>query len=427
MKLFNPKFGGHRLYLDDFTHIQSSYKQIGKALSSVFQVGDSYPIRLSGIEMNRIVSMPTTPISAPTLSHLIDQDFLIPLITDTGYSSVEGVEFYIPSTIGGTIEVNNTIYTKGYVYFNGEIYYSPGGFVKASSVGGGMISVPDENPFFRIIELETPIDPIEYADGSLKNYVHTDRIILVKKFNSSEGDIDGVNGFLYQNTSTPKVNFIQKGMIMDWEETYVNEINDVFDSTGLGIGRMAGWAICNGLNSTNDLRGQFTVMASINMKNSALPPSHAISSLAVRSSIGAASRMISVGKVNLPNYTLPVTVNPHNHSTNIKYYQVTAEETLKYEPFPPIIPSRFKALKDPSLLALNKTLGGSGFGDHKELIGGWFTKAYDTTSPPVFQNLANNTSSETVVVAVSSGGSGTPINTSTIPPAFSTVKIKRIF
>ena len=109
-------------------------------------------------------------------------------------------------------------------------------------------------------------------------------------------------------------------MRLEWEQSYPNEINDVFDSTGLGIGRMAGWAICNGLNGVPDLRGQFTAMASVNMKNSAPLISSAIPSLSVGVRIGERNNNISINKVNLPNYNM--TSMPHTHQNNAEITEI---------------------------------------------------------------------------------------------------------
>lgn len=62
------------------------------------------------------------------------------------------------------------------------------------------------------------------------------------------------NSTAFKNTASP---FHVFSVIM-W---YGPLTTSYFENSGLGIGQLVGWALCNGQNGTNDLRGRFLVGA----------------------------------------------------------------------------------------------------------------------------------------------------------------------
>lgn len=79
------------------------------------------------------------------------------------------------------------------------------------------------------------------------------------------------NAVLQNAYSTVNVN-VPKKLALPWYPANTPEINSNFDLTGLGTSaQFLGWAVCNGLNGTPDLRGQFIVGAINNVPNSGAP------------------------------------------------------------------------------------------------------------------------------------------------------------
>lgn len=92
----------------------------------------------------------------------------------------------------------------------------------------------------------------------------------------------------------------KRGMIID---AYLDstELSDNFDATGLGKNLYEGWALCNGINNTIDLRGRFIVMATDGPEAGANP----LDSSLVGYSIGQIGGQNSV--------TLTVSQMPHHN------------------------------------------------------------------------------------------------------------------
>jgi len=79
------------------------------------------------------------------------------------------------------------------------------------------------------------------------------------------------NAILQNAYSTVNVN-VPKKIPLPWYPANTPEINANFDLTGLGTSsEFLGWAVCNGLNGTPDLRGQFIVGAINNVPNTGAP------------------------------------------------------------------------------------------------------------------------------------------------------------
>lgn len=254
MKRFSPQVGGHDLKLDDFVLMQTAYTESFRGLLSA--VAHNGTAILQGVEM-------TSSFGTSTLD-----------------------------------------FTAGWVGFNYEVFRVFFTSLPMLIVGGG-----GSRPFLKIKEtVMNPPSPVVYEDSVSKN-VHYERIMIIKYFNSADGDINMVNGIYFDEL--PYHSAMQRGMVTEWYPTYFSEENDLFDSNGLGRKRMKGYAICNGLNNTPDLRGLFTIMPSVNMKNSAGLHSKAISGVAITNVIG--KQDASILQANLPDYNLLVTDPGHRH------------------------------------------------------------------------------------------------------------------
>lgn len=318
MKKFLPQQGGHRIYNDDFITMQQGYEESLSDILKMFKRShDDTPLKMYGLEM--------------------------------------------------TTSGSNTFVTPGCAYFKEEIFRVPLPF--------SFPSINYQNIFIKIKEEEIPnIDPIEYKDTSFRNLIHVDRILYAKDFDPLE-DFDAVNGFYLKNLtiydSTPK------GTFVDWlPENELDFINS-FNSTGLGIGRMSGWAVCNGNNGTPDLRGQFTIMASNNMKSSNSLQSIAVGNLNYGVRTGSKSTNIILSKANLPNYNLDIVDPGHSHN----YHEWENQSSI----------------------------GQGGTSATKNDVG-----------------LSRQTSPTVTGISVNSGGSNSPISVNTVSPAFSMIKIKKI-
>lgn len=137
----------------------------------------------------------------------------------------------------------NVVYTSGYVTFNGEIYkIEAGSFVKDTL----------QTLYIKPVETTLAPSPQTYEDTGSK-VVHVQRKAILKYL---DGDVDGIN---YEDLSYP--GSVIEGSIMPWYPPTGTVVADYFDNTGLGIGKGLGYAICNGLNNTLDLRGMFIPMA----------------------------------------------------------------------------------------------------------------------------------------------------------------------
>lgn len=91
-----------------------------------------------------------------------------------------------------------------------------------------------------------------------------------------------------------------------------------FDITGLGVNLMAGWAICNGLNGTDDLRGKILSMATTGIPDSGA--TNIITTPAIPEDYIYLSPYNNAGKkaknilqAHIPNYSLNVNDPGHTH------------------------------------------------------------------------------------------------------------------
>ncbi len=244
MDQFIPQTGGHDLRLDDFVFMQDGYSQALAGLVSSLSPGG-----------NCILSGCYEPYGLSPLSTFILSAGFIAFVPGTG---------------------------------NSEIFYFPGG--SFSRFGPPPVWT---TPYLKIVSNPTaPSDPVPYEDATNKN-VHWTRTVTLKGYNpATDGTGDGptltygpmggpggpgIDGmFLYAadaatmgvtgNVYLSRAATIQPGIVQEWYQMYPGDADACWDYTGLGIGRMTGYAICNGMPQATfygtvqmpDLRGQFT-------------------------------------------------------------------------------------------------------------------------------------------------------------------------
>ena len=137
MKQFIPQVGGHDLRLDDFVVMEQAYSE---ALEGVISALDP-----------------------------------------TGNCILSGVN------MSGTTTIS---FTSGYVAFLGEVF---------SFAAQDLSYVFSSRLFLKVVEtVITPSSPVPYEDTTIKN-IHFERVMIMKYFNSVDGDINGVNGIYYDS------------------------------------------------------------------------------------------------------------------------------------------------------------------------------------------------------------------------------------
>lgn len=356
MKKFLPQFGGHRLRLDDFDLMQDSYIEAFKAV-----------IKSLGSE-NLILNGLTESYSFGTYN-----------------------------------------YTAGWVSFLGEPFYVPAATLLPQVFGPGLYP----RQFLKIVETVIPPSPVNYKDTVNKN-VHFDRTMVIKWYDATAGDQNLVNGIYLDELYRPGI--IQPGIITEWQPMYSGEENVVWDGTGLGIKRMKGYALCNGLNGTPDYRGMHTFMASSNVKNSAALDSEAI--VAAFNGYKVGTRYLNITKANLPNYNLDVTItqDPHGHSTteNNHTHNLGYVDDVKTD--------RTETGDSNYVMGLSPFTDGSGaFTYHGNFVSGPYNQSFIEGAKT---NLTVDGANANISVVVNSGGSATPLLN--VPRSVATFKIMRI-
>lgn len=191
----------------------------------------------------------------------------------------------------------SVVYTSGYVIFNDEIFrIDAGTFTKDIS----------KTLYLQIVESPLPPSPITYEDTGSKN-VHIQRKAILKYF--QVGDTNGIN---YNTLSYP--GSVLEGSIDSWVPPVGTVVSDYFDSTGLGIGKALGYAICNGLNNTLDLRGMNLAQATSVPFTGGTNPLRAILN-GTSNAVGdvAGKNLVALTKSEIPNYALSLTVTDPGH------------------------------------------------------------------------------------------------------------------
>lgn len=210
----------------------------------------------------------------------------------TGNSIIWGI---VVNTSG-----SNITYTNGFVMLNSEVFRVPAGSFPNSFN-------PADQLYFLPEQVAIPPSPDTYEDQSLKN-VHFQRTAILKYYDSGTDS----GGALYSSTLR-----VDSGDIIDWTPPPGTVVGDFFDATGLGINQRQGWAICNGINQTPDLRGFITACATNVPNSGAAPLSSQLSS--VTNNLGDAQGVIkqSISQTNLPNVSLPVSDPGHFHYNGV--------------------------------------------------------------------------------------------------------------
>jgi hypothetical protein len=156
---------------------------------------------------------------------------------------------------GINISSNSTTVTntEGYVTWQGEVFY----------VAAGSFPKQGTDPFYLTLsESVLPPSPVTYKDLTSQN-VHFNRAMVLGYYAEGQGEY-------LTNFTRASASGVKTGVIQDW---YGN-VNTNFDSTGLGINNMVGYAVCNGgtFSGTTvpDLRGRF-LTGSTNVPASGAP------------------------------------------------------------------------------------------------------------------------------------------------------------
>ncbi len=142
--------------------------------------------------------------------------------------------------------------TEGYILYSDTIY-------KVDAFSG--TATGSQVPVFNVVKTPLVHEPHDLYEGYDKvgSFTITEEERLVPSFNASgTGLFDWdhiVKNPLARNTEAIfGLQGLKPGMIVDFYGQLTN-----FDATGMGIGDMIGFALCNGQNNTPDLRGRVTV------------------------------------------------------------------------------------------------------------------------------------------------------------------------
>ncbi len=205
----------------------------------------------------------------------------------------------ITSTPSGTSTLHSI--TAGHVCYKGEVMpVDPHSVVQTAS----------QVVFIEVLDVGVDVAPVLNNDGQT-DYVLRRRHARMRTASvyptqymaiSAPRKIE-LDRLRFKGRLTPKFGIVP----------YAGPMDD-FSATGLGLGPMEGWAVCNGLNGTPDLRGMVVVGAT-NVPSSGAPAPYA--GLAGNSDVGerVGADMVTIGADNLP---------PHNHAITFpspQYYR----------------------------------------------------------------------------------------------------------
>lgn len=199
----------------------------------------------------------------------------------------------------------NVVYTSGYIAIAGEIYsVAAGSFPKSSN--------PSDVLYFLPVEaVISPSSPVLYEDTTSHN-VHFARVAIFKY--KDTGDSTGVN---YTSMAYPGL--VTEGQIIPWYPPAGKTVSDYFDNTGKGINACEGYAICNGLNNTLDLRGMTLGMTTNTPYTGGSNPLRAIlDGLTYGAGTEGGHNVITLTKQQLPNYALSLSVSDPGHRHTAK-------------------------------------------------------------------------------------------------------------
>jgi microcystin-dependent protein len=190
----------------------------------------------------------------------------------------------------------NVVYTSGWIAFNGEIYkVDSGTFPKDTLL----------TLYVKPVQTTIAPSPQTYEDTTSKA-VHVQRKAILKY---QAGDVDGI---VYSALAYPGV--VIEGGILPWYPPTGTAVTDYFDTTGLGIGKGFGYAICNGLNGTLDLRGMFIPMATTVPYSGGSSPLRAIlSGTTASAGTEAGLGLVTLTTTQMPSHNHTITDSGHFH------------------------------------------------------------------------------------------------------------------
>lgn len=273
----------------------------------------------------------------------------------------------------------NVIYTSGWVSINGEILaVDADSFPKSLS--------PSDVLYFKPIQTVIPPSPVTYEDTVSKN-VHYERKAILKYKEVSDSD-----GVLYSEISFPGP--IIEGTIMPWYPPNGKTVSDYFDNTGLGINSAIGYAICNGLNNTLDLRGMYLPMTTnVPFTGGSDPLRTILDGITSNAGTTGGRGLVTLDKTQLPSYNLPVSI------TDPKHYHLTFGNANN---------TGMSSSNYPT--ANHSSRGNMGY------------DIWGSTTAPVFGRSSTNSTG--ITITVSSGGSGSSHENR--PPSFYVYYIMKI-
>jgi hypothetical protein len=193
----------------------------------------------------------------------------------------------------------NVINTSGYIAIAGEILK-----VEANSFAKSLN--PADLLYFKPIQTVIAPSPVTYEDTVPKN-VHFERKAILKY-----KDISDTDGVLYSDMSFPGV--LIEGGIIPWYPPTGKVVSDYFDNTGKGINSAIGYAICNGLNNTLDLRGMYLPMTTnVPFTGGVAPLRTILDGITANAGTEGGRGLVTLTKAQLPNYTLTTVVTDPSH------------------------------------------------------------------------------------------------------------------
>ena len=217
---------------------------------------------------------------------------LVLKLIPTGNGILDG--FIVDTT--GTDVVN----TSGFVAIDGEIYkINASLFPKSTNPVDVLYIKPSQTTI-------TPSSPVIY-ENTTSNNVHFKREAILKYKDVT--DTDGVN---VSDLSYP--GSVLEGSIIPWSIPTGKLVTDFFNATGKGVNSARGYAICNGLNNTLDLRGMF--LAETTNAFSAAPLRPILNGVTGNAASEGGQNVVQLSQGNLPDYPLLLNVaDPgHQHS-----------------------------------------------------------------------------------------------------------------
>lgn len=205
----------------------------------------------------------------------------------------------------------DVVFTSGYVSIGGEIFkVNSGTFPKSTNTADILYVKP-------IQTIISPSSPVIY-ENTTSNNVHFKREAILKYKVGT--DTDGVN---YSDLSYP--GSVLEGSIMPWAVPAGKTVAEFFDATGKGINNARGYAICNGLNFTLDLRGMFLAETTNAFSTTPLRP--ILNGVTGDAGSEGGQNVVGLTQANLPNSPLSLSLNDptHNHVTPVpRTFQVGA-------------------------------------------------------------------------------------------------------